>query len=129
MTVLPGVATVKNEHGRGSMDTRPPLHNKLIQKDQTKKTQSYKVESVSKGTNMDMHNFSLENKREPEFVSNTQPEPVILMLFWRERKNIETTVDWVHDCKRTPDNYVQYYAWPVCNHIHIHRQTSQDMIE
>ncbi|XP_028260252.1 insulin-like growth factor-binding protein 3 [Parambassis ranga] len=67
MTVLPRVATVKNEHSRGSMDTRPPLHNKLIQKDQNKKTQSYKVESLSGGTKMDVHNFSLENKRETEF--------------------------------------------------------------
>lgn len=74
MPVLPGVATVKNGHGRGSMDTRPPLHNKLIQKDQNKKTQSYKVESVSGGANMDMHNFSLENKRETEYVSHSQTQ-------------------------------------------------------
>nr|XP_019964814.1 PREDICTED: insulin-like growth factor-binding protein 3 [Paralichthys olivaceus] len=67
MTVLTGVATVKGGHGRGSMDTRPPLHNKLIQKDQNRKTQSYKVESVSGGANMDMHNFSLESKRETEY--------------------------------------------------------------
>ncbi|XP_070688454.1 insulin-like growth factor-binding protein 3 [Pempheris klunzingeri] len=67
MTVLPGVATVKNGHSRGSMDTRPPLHNKLIQKDHNRKTQSYKVESVSGGANMDIHNFSLENKRETEY--------------------------------------------------------------
>ncbi|XP_060934396.1 insulin-like growth factor-binding protein 3 [Limanda limanda] len=67
MTVLPGVATVKGGPSRGSMDTRPPLHNKLIQKDQNRKTQSYKVESVSGGANMDMHNFSLESKRETEY--------------------------------------------------------------
>ncbi|XP_032381282.1 insulin-like growth factor-binding protein 3 [Etheostoma spectabile] len=67
MTVLPGLATVKGGHSRGSMDTRPPLHNKLIQKDQNRKTQGYKVESVSGGANMDMHNFSLENKRETEY--------------------------------------------------------------
>ncbi|XP_034738517.1 insulin-like growth factor-binding protein 3 [Etheostoma cragini] len=66
MTVLPDLATVKGGHGRGSMDTRPPLHNKLIQKDQNRKTQGYKVESVSGGANMDMH-FSLENKRETEY--------------------------------------------------------------
>ncbi|XP_068445695.1 insulin-like growth factor-binding protein 3 [Clinocottus analis] len=65
--VLPGVATAKGSHSRGSMDTRPPLHNKLIQKDQSRKTQSYKVESVSGVANMDMHNFSLENKRETEY--------------------------------------------------------------
>ncbi|KAK2835005.1 hypothetical protein Q5P01_015489 [Channa striata] len=67
MTVAPGVATVKAGPSRGSMDTRPPLHNKLIQKDQNKKTQSYKVESVSKGANMDMQNFSQESKRETEY--------------------------------------------------------------
>lgn len=72
MTVLPGVATVKGGHSRASMDTRSPLHNKLIQKDQNRKTQSYKVESVSGGANMDMHNFSLESKRETEYVSRTQ---------------------------------------------------------
>lgn len=72
MTVVPSIATVKGGHSRGSMDTRPPLHNKLIQKDHNKKTQSYKVESVSGGANMDIHNFSLENKRETEYVSHTQ---------------------------------------------------------
>lgn len=69
MTVLPGVVTVKDGHSRGSMDTRPPLHNRLIQKSQNRKTQSYKVEELSGGANMDVHNFSLENKREHEYVS------------------------------------------------------------
>nr|XP_020512517.1 insulin-like growth factor-binding protein 3 [Labrus bergylta] len=67
VTVLPGVGTVKGGNSRGSVDTRPQLHNKLIQKDQNRKTQSYKVESVSGGANMDMHNFSLESKRETEY--------------------------------------------------------------
>ncbi|KAM6922034.1 insulin-like growth factor-binding protein 3 [Xenentodon cancila] len=67
MKVLPGVVTVKGGHSQGLMDTRPPLHNKLIQKAQNKKTHSYKVEPVSGGANMDMHNFSLENKRETEY--------------------------------------------------------------
>ncbi|KAM9849108.1 LOW QUALITY PROTEIN: insulin-like growth factor-binding protein 3 [Aulostomus maculatus] len=67
MTVLPGVATVKGGPSRGLTDTRPPLHNKLIKKDQSRKTHSYKVESVSGGANMDMHNFSLESKRETEY--------------------------------------------------------------
>ncbi|XP_071774507.1 insulin-like growth factor-binding protein 3 [Centroberyx gerrardi] len=67
MTVLPGVAGVEGGHSRGSMDTRPPLHTKLIKKDQSKKSQSYKVESVSGGANTDMHNFSLESKRETEY--------------------------------------------------------------
>lgn len=73
-TVLPGVGTVKGGHSRGSMDTRPHHHNKLIQKDQNRKTQSYKVESVSGGANMDMHNFSLESKRETEYVSHRERE-------------------------------------------------------
>ncbi|XP_030627226.1 insulin-like growth factor-binding protein 3 [Chanos chanos] len=47
----------------------PPLHTKLgvIQKDLTKKTQSYKVESVSVGLHTEVHNFSLESKRETEY--------------------------------------------------------------
>lgn len=72
MTVLPGVAGVEGGFSRGSMDTRPPLHTKLIKKDQSKKSQSYKVESVSGGANTDMHNFSLESKRETEYVSHHQ---------------------------------------------------------
>ncbi|XP_069572934.1 insulin-like growth factor-binding protein 3 [Brachyistius frenatus] len=68
-TAPPGLETEKGGGpGRGSMDTRPPPpHNKLIQKDQNRKTQSYKVESVSGGANVDVHNFSLENKRETEY--------------------------------------------------------------
>uniref|UniRef100_A0A8C6WF94 Insulin-like growth factor-binding protein 3 n=1 Tax=Neogobius melanostomus TaxID=47308 RepID=A0A8C6WF94_9GOBI len=64
MTVLPSL--VKGGHSRVPTDTRPSVH-KLLQKDLNKKTQSYKVESVSGGANMDMHNFSLENKRETEY--------------------------------------------------------------
>ncbi|KAJ0065449.1 hypothetical protein NL108_010742, partial [Boleophthalmus pectinirostris] len=64
MTVLPGL--VKGGHSRVPADTRPSVH-KLFEKDLNKKTQSYKVESVSGGANMDMHNFSLENKRETEY--------------------------------------------------------------
>uniref|UniRef100_A0A3Q0S1Y7 Insulin-like growth factor-binding protein 3 n=1 Tax=Amphilophus citrinellus TaxID=61819 RepID=A0A3Q0S1Y7_AMPCI len=67
VTVLPGVVTVKDGQSRGSMETRPPLHNRLIQKSQNRKTQSYKVEELSGGANMDVHNFSLENKREHEY--------------------------------------------------------------
>lgn len=48
------------------------MHNILIQKDENRKTQSYKVESLSGGTNMDVHNFSVENKRENEYVSHTR---------------------------------------------------------
>ncbi|XP_008336712.1 insulin-like growth factor-binding protein 3 [Cynoglossus semilaevis] len=67
MPVLPGAATAKGGHYRGSTDIRPSPHNKLIQKEQNKKTQSYKVEPVSGGANVDVHNFSLENKRESEY--------------------------------------------------------------
>lgn len=71
VTVQPGVVTVKSGHSRGSMDIRTHLHNKLIQKDQNKKSQSYKMESLSGGASVDVHNFSLENKRETEYVSHT----------------------------------------------------------
>ncbi|XP_068176079.1 insulin-like growth factor-binding protein 3 [Antennarius striatus] len=59
--VLPDLTTVKGGHSRHS------LRNKLIQKDHHRKTQSYKVESAGGGANMDVHNFSLENKRETEY--------------------------------------------------------------
>ncbi|CAF95568.1 unnamed protein product, partial [Tetraodon nigroviridis] len=45
----------------------PRVHNQLLQKDQNKKTQSYKVEAVSRRTITDVQNFSLENKRESEY--------------------------------------------------------------
>lgn len=61
--------SMKSIQSGGLADPRQPLHNKLIQKDQNRKTQSYKVESVSRRTIMDMQNFSLENKRESEYVS------------------------------------------------------------
>ncbi|KAJ8395417.1 hypothetical protein AAFF_G00031510 [Aldrovandia affinis] len=46
-----------------------PHHAKVdvIKREQSKKTQSYKVESVSSGINADMQNFSLESKREAEY--------------------------------------------------------------
>ncbi|KAM9761770.1 insulin-like growth factor-binding protein 3 isoform 2-T2 [Menidia menidia] len=66
LTAMPSVVTVKGGQSQGPTDTRSPLHNKLIEKDEKKKTQSYKVD-LSGGTNMDMHNFSLENKRESEY--------------------------------------------------------------
>lgn len=72
ITVLPGAGTVKDGHSRGSMDTRPPLHNILIQRGENRKTQSYKVESLSGGANTDVHNFSVESKRENEYVSHTR---------------------------------------------------------
>ncbi|XP_061831570.2 insulin-like growth factor-binding protein 3 [Nerophis lumbriciformis] len=67
VTMFPGLSTVKAGQSKGVMDTRPPLHNKLIKKDHHRKTHSYKVESVSEGANMDMYNFSVENKREMEY--------------------------------------------------------------
>ncbi|XP_013875900.1 insulin-like growth factor-binding protein 3 isoform X2 [Austrofundulus limnaeus] len=63
----PAAVTVKSVHGQGSTNTRPPVNNKLLQKAQNRKTQSYKVEPVSRGANVDTHNFSLENKRETEY--------------------------------------------------------------
>ncbi|MBN3298966.1 IBP3 protein, partial [Amia calva] len=47
----------------------PPHHTKVdvIKKEQSKKSQSYKVESVSSGISTDMQNFSLESKRETEY--------------------------------------------------------------
>lgn len=66
------MVTVKSGHSRGSMDTRTHVHNKLIQQDEYKRTQSFKVASLSGGANVDIHNFSLENKRETEYVSHTQ---------------------------------------------------------
>lgn len=65
------VKSVKSVQSGGSMDTQLPVHNRLIQKNQNKKTQSYKVESVSRRTIMDIQNFSLENKRESEYVSGS----------------------------------------------------------
>lgn len=64
--------SMKSVDSGGPADSRLPLHNKLIQKDQNKKTQSYKVESVSRRTVMDVQNFSLENKRESEYVSQSR---------------------------------------------------------
>lgn len=58
--------------GGGPGDPRTPLHNKLIQKEQNRKTQSYKVESVSRRTGTDVQNFSLESKRESEYVSERE---------------------------------------------------------
>ncbi|KAJ7986351.1 hypothetical protein DPEC_G00339020 [Dallia pectoralis] len=54
---------------RGTIEAKLPQHTRLdvIKKEQSKKTQSYKVESVSGGLNTDTHNFSLENKRENEY--------------------------------------------------------------
>ncbi|XP_006634528.1 insulin-like growth factor-binding protein 3 [Lepisosteus oculatus] len=47
----------------------PPHHTKVevIKKEQSKKSQSYKVESVSGGISTDMQNFSLDSKRETEY--------------------------------------------------------------
>lgn len=74
-TVVYAAVTAKNGQSQGSVNTRPPSNSKLLQKAQNKKTQSYKVEPVSTGANVDIHNFSLENKRETEYVSHTQRQP------------------------------------------------------
>lgn len=51
------------------------LHTKLsmIQMEQFKQRQIYKVEPVAKGVHPDIHNFSLESKRETEYVSASLP--------------------------------------------------------
>ncbi|XP_061635385.1 insulin-like growth factor-binding protein 3 [Phyllopteryx taeniolatus] len=67
MTMFPGLSAVQGGQNGGVMDTRPLLHNKLLKKDQNRKTHSFKVELVSEGANMDTQNFSLENKRETEY--------------------------------------------------------------
>lgn len=65
-----GTVSMKSIQSGGLMDTQP-IHNRLILKNQNKKTQSYKVESVTRRTIMDIQNFSLENKRESEYVSQS----------------------------------------------------------
>ncbi|KAM6962580.1 insulin-like growth factor-binding protein 3 [Aplochiton taeniatus] len=54
---------------RTSPKSKSQLHAKLemVRREQSRKSQSYKVESVSGGANTDMHNFSLESKRESEY--------------------------------------------------------------
>uniref|UniRef100_A0A674MJY5 Insulin-like growth factor-binding protein 3 n=1 Tax=Takifugu rubripes TaxID=31033 RepID=A0A674MJY5_TAKRU len=59
--------SVQSVQSGASADTQLPIHSRLIQRNQNKRTQSYKVESVSRRTIMDIQNFSLENKREPEY--------------------------------------------------------------
>lgn len=70
VTALPGAATV--DCGGKMVNTRPPLHDILIKKNEKKRAQSHKVEPVAGGVNTDTHNFSLESKRESEYVSNYQ---------------------------------------------------------
>uniref|UniRef100_A0A1A8QYZ7 Insulin-like growth factor-binding protein 3 n=1 Tax=Nothobranchius rachovii TaxID=451742 RepID=A0A1A8QYZ7_9TELE len=65
--VPPAPVTVKDGRSQGSTNTRPPMNNKLLQKAENKKTQSYKVDPVSRGPDVDMHNFSQEIKRETEY--------------------------------------------------------------
>lgn len=54
-----------------------PPHSKAdaIRRDQSKKSQSYKLESVSGGLSLDVQNFSLESKRELEYVSPVHLPP------------------------------------------------------
>uniref|UniRef100_A0A8C7ZZE7 Insulin-like growth factor-binding protein 3 n=1 Tax=Oryzias sinensis TaxID=183150 RepID=A0A8C7ZZE7_9TELE len=65
VTVFPGAATV--DCGGKMVNTRPPLHDILIKKNEKKRGQSHKVEPVAGGVNTDTHNFSLESKRESEY--------------------------------------------------------------
>ncbi|CAB1332183.1 unnamed protein product [Coregonus sp. 'balchen'] len=70
-TMAAGVVVVEGRGGghRGPIEAKPPLHTKLdvIQKEQNKKSQSYKVESESGGVKTNMPSFSLEDKRETEY--------------------------------------------------------------
>lgn len=68
VTVFPSAATV--DCGGKMVNTRPPLHDILIKKNEKKRGQSHKVEPVAGGVNTDTHNFSLESKRESEYVSD-----------------------------------------------------------
>ncbi|XP_066532761.1 insulin-like growth factor-binding protein 3 [Hoplias malabaricus] len=59
------------------------LHSKLgmIQKEQSKNSQSYKVESVASSVHTDFHNFSLESKRETEYgPCRREMESVLMSL-------------------------------------------------
>ncbi|XP_059923316.1 insulin-like growth factor-binding protein 3 isoform X1 [Gadus macrocephalus] len=59
MPVLPGASgSLDGGHSKGSPHTKPGGG---------RKSQSHKVETVSGGANTDIHNFSLENKRETEY--------------------------------------------------------------
>jgi hypothetical protein len=61
MPVLPGASvSLDGGHSKGSPHTKPGGG---------RKSQSHKVETVSGGANTDIHNFSLESKRETEYVS------------------------------------------------------------
>ncbi|XP_051511775.1 insulin-like growth factor-binding protein 3 isoform X2 [Myxocyprinus asiaticus] len=59
------------------------VHTKLgvIQKEQTKKTQSYKFEQVSSVVHTDIHNFSLESKRETEYGPCRREMESVLKIF------------------------------------------------
>uniref|UniRef100_A0AAY5EZP4 Thyroglobulin type-1 domain-containing protein n=1 Tax=Electrophorus electricus TaxID=8005 RepID=A0AAY5EZP4_ELEEL len=68
VSVLP--STGSTPRGQAVLEPKAALlHSKLgmIQKEQSKKSQSYKVESVSGGVHTDVHNFSLESKMEAEY--------------------------------------------------------------
>lgn len=73
-TVAVGAVGVEGGGGghRGAIEAKPPLHTKLdvIKKEQNKKSQSYKMESGSGGVKTNIPRFSLEDKRETEYVSN-----------------------------------------------------------
>lgn len=62
-------SSVSTKSAGSGAPTEPRIPNKLLQKEQNRRTQSYKVEAVSRRTVADAQNFSLENKRESEYVS------------------------------------------------------------
>lgn len=79
VVVAQEIATVSGAEGseggqRTDMDPKNSLlHTKLgiIQMEEFKQRQVYKVEPVAKGVHPDNHNFSLESKRETEYVSTS----------------------------------------------------------
>lgn len=57
---------------RMAIETIDPMRHikeEIIKKEQTRKGQTFKGEPVSSGVHTDIHNFSLESKRETEYVS------------------------------------------------------------
>ncbi|KPP75563.1 insulin-like growth factor-binding protein 3-like [Scleropages formosus] len=57
-------STLRVPEQRGPL---PHAKGDIIRRDQSKKSQSYKMESVSGGLSAEVHNFSLESKRETEY--------------------------------------------------------------
>ncbi|CAM4691929.1 unnamed protein product [Leuciscus chuanchicus] len=59
----------------------PPNKLAIIQKDKIKKTQGYKVDQVSSEVHTDIHNFSLESKRETEYGPCRREMESVMKIF------------------------------------------------